>query len=368
MSEGEKKKIFINPNLFSIENVSRKKREKPEKAIRIKPTAKPISDKTRKNQILKKIRENQEKQYKSLFEGEKIKVEMPKKQSDKTNDEFQSDFDKSLTFMNAVADAKPTPIARNHTFKNTSLRYHTDESLSDIGIDKFATDVAVDLPIDFFLPPANGTSTFPLTTSSTTSSTFPVSASSTTSSTFPVSSSPMTFAKQPEYGCLKNGNLPTLRSLHNRTMKNLPMAQQAPNPVVGSLKTHEEKMEIMRKLHQQKKDADKPKPQIVQRKVKKLLRRTFNVGKDKYRPKVGVLLPNRTIRNNVTNKSFMIKQKPIGEIRKFLIQQGFIKVGSTAPTDVLRKIYESVAMIDGDVKNHNPDNLLYNFFKGTEKP
>jgi hypothetical protein len=351
MSEGEKKKIFINPNLFSIENVSRKKREKPERAIRIKPTAKPISDKTRKNQILKKIRENQEKQYKSLFEGEKIKVEMPKKQSDKTNDEFQSDFDKSLTFMNAVADAKPAPIARNHTFKNTSLRYHTDESLSDIGIDKFATDVAVDLPIDFFLPP---------TTSSSVSSTLPASLSSS-------GSSPMTFAKQPEYGCLKNGNLPTLRSLHNRTMKNSVQAQQAINPVVGSLKTHEEKMEIMRKLHQQKKDAEKPKPQIVQRKVKKLLRRTFNVGKDKYRPKVGVLLPNRTIRNNVTNKSFMIKQKPICEIRKFLIQQGFIKVGSTAPTDVLRKIYESVAMIDGDIKNHNPDNLLYNFFKGTEK-
>ena len=359
MSEGEKKKIFINPNLFSIENVSRKKREKPERAIRIKPTAKPISDKTRKNQILKKIRENQEKQYKSLFEGEKIKVEMPKKQSDKNNDEFQSDFDKSLTFMNAVADAKPTPISRNHTFKNTSLRYHTDESLSDIGIDKFATDVAVDLPIDFFLPPTSSSS-MPLIT--------PSSVSSNVSSSASLSSSPpMTFAKQPEYGCLKNGNLPTLRSLHNRTMKNLPLAQQLPNPVVGSLKSHEEKMEIMRKLHQQKKDAEKPKPQIVQRKVKKLLRRTFNVGKDKYRPKVGVLLPNRTIRNNVTNKSFMIKQKPIGEIRKFLIQQGFIKVGSTAPTDVLRKIYESVAMIDGDVKNHNPDNLLYNFFKGTEK-
>ena len=355
MSEGEKKKIFINPNLFSIENVSRKKREKPERAIRIKPTAKPISDKTRKNQILRKIRENQEKQYKSLFEGEKIKVDMPKKQSDKNNDEFQSDFDKSLTFMNAVADAKPAPIARNHTFKNTSLRYHTDDSLSDIGIDKFSTDVVVDLPIDFFLPPANGPSTV----------------SPSVSSSSPLSTSPtMTFAKPPEYGCLKNGNLPTLRSLHNRTMKNVPMAQQVQqpiNPVVGSLKSHEEKMEIMRKLHQQKKDAEKPKPQIVQRKIKKLLRRTFNVGKDKHRPKVGVLLPNKTIRNNVTTKSFMIKQKPIGEIRKFLIQQGFIKVGSTAPTDVLRKIYESVAMIDGDVKNHNPDNLLYNFFKGAEK-
>jgi aspartyl/asparaginyl-tRNA synthetase len=153
-------------------------------------------------------------------------------------------------------------------------------------------------------------------------------------------------------------------------MKKPPTIAQS-NPVVGSLKTQEEKqhqMELMRKLHQQKKDAEKPKPQIVQRKVKKLLRRTFNVGKDKYRPKIGVLLPNRTIRNNVTTKSFMIKQKPISEIRKFLIQQGFIKVGSTAPTDVLRKIYESVAMIDGDVKNHNPDNLLYNFFKsGADK-
>lgn len=343
MSDGEKKRIFINPNLFSIENASRKKKPKPEKALRIKSAAKPVSDRTRKNQFLKKIRENQEKQYNSLFEGEKIKVDMPKK-NDKTTDEFQSDFDKSLTFMTAVADAKPTPLRNNHnhTFKNTSMRHQMD----DFGIDQFAVDVAVDLPIDFLLPPpsggpSNGPSTIP--TSSTT---------------------PMSFPNAPEYGCLKNGNLPTKRSLHNTTMK------KPHNPVVGSLKTQDERqqeLELLRKLHQEKKDAEKPKPKIVQRKIKKLLRRTFNVGKDKYRPQVGVLLPNRTIRNNVTTKSFMIKQKPISEIRKFLIQQGFIKVGSTAPTDVLRKIYESVAMIDGDVKNHNPDNLLYNFFKGTEK-
>lgn len=356
MSDGEKKKIFINPNLFSIENASRKKKPKPDKAIRIKPVAKPVSDRTRKNQFLKRIRENQEKQYKSLFEGEKIKVDMPKKSSDKTTDEFQSDFDKSLTFMTAVADAKPTPshTNHNHTFKNTSMRHQMD----DFGIDQFAVDVAVDLPIDFLLPPPSGGSL-------SGSSYVPHSGSSYVPTHTPVSSTPtMSFPNAPEYGCLKNGNLPTKRSLHNTTMK------KPHNPVVGSLKTQDERqqeLELLRKLHQEKKDAEKPKPKIVQRKIKKLLRRTFNVGKDKYRPRVGVLLPNRTIRNNVTTKSFMIKQKPISEIRKFLIQQGFIKVGSTAPTDVLRKIYESVAMIDGDVKNHNPDNLLYNFFKGTEK-
>ena len=133
MSDGEKKRIFINPNLFSIENASRKKKPKPEKALRIKSAAKPVSDRTRKNQFLKKIRENQEKQYNSLFEGEKIKVDMPKKTSDKTTDEFQSDFDKSLTFMTAVADAKPMPLHNNHnhTFKNTSMRHQMD----DFGID-----------------------------------------------------------------------------------------------------------------------------------------------------------------------------------------------------------------------------------------
>jgi hypothetical protein len=344
MSDGEKKRIFINPNLFSIENASRKKKPKPEKAIRIKPVEKPMSDRTRKNQFLKRIRENQEKQYKSLFEGEKIKVDMPKKTTDKNTDEFQSDFDKSLTFMTAVADAKPTPShnTHNHTFKNTSARQQMD----DFGIDQFATDVAVDLPIDFLLPPPSGGS-------SSGSSNVPLSSTTT-----------MSFPNVPEYGCLKNGNLPTKRSLHNTTMK------KPHNPIVGSLKTQDERqqeLELLRKLHQERKDAEKPKPKIVQRKIKKLLRRTFNVGKDKHRPRIGVLLPNRTIRNNVTTKSFMIKQKPIAEIRKFLIQQGFIKVGSTAPTDVLRKIYESVAMIDGDVKNHNPDNLLYNFFKGTDK-
>ena len=62
--------------------------------------------------------------------------------NNKINDEFQSDFDKSLSFMTAVADSKPIPIqnTHNHTFKNTSLRSHTD----DLGVDLFANDVAVD--------------------------------------------------------------------------------------------------------------------------------------------------------------------------------------------------------------------------------
>lgn len=101
---------------------------------------------------------------------------------------------------------------------------------------------------------------------------------------------------------------------------------------------------------------------IPKTKPNKLIRRTYHVGKDKFRPVVGVLLPNRTIRNNVVNKTFQLKNTPIEDIRKFLLRNGFIKVGSTSPNDVLYKMYESIMLINGEVKNHNPDNLLYNFF------
>jgi hypothetical protein len=61
----------------------------------------------------------------------------------------------------------------------------------------------------------------------------------------------------------------------------------------------------------------------------------------------------------------MLRQIPIQEVRKYLIKKGFIKVGTTAPNDVLRKMYESVSLICGEVQNHNPENLLYNFMNDT---
>ena len=378
MSEGgEKKKIFINPHIFNPDSFTRKKKPRPDKPLKVK-SVKPISDKTRRNQILKKIRDNQEKQYKSLFSNEADR-EVPKKS--KEVDQFESDFEKSVNFMNQIADSRPKPaIQHNQTLRNN----------------------------DFFKPPIQLNNIFkpPIIQGG--------------------ESMPKPVFQSPTYGCLKNGSLPTYKSLHNTTSKNLgggalvqpytnvdknlipvnfsdPLSQPVGNtlsqPVgglsqnvgglsqnvgntlsqnvgglsqpsilqtVGRIKSPEE-MELMRKLHEQKKEAEKPKPKIVQKKIKKLLRRTFYLGKDKYKPRVGVLLPNRTIRNNVTTKSFMIKQKPISEIRKFLISKGFIKVGSTAPTDVLRKMYESIVLIDGDVKNHNPDNLLYNFFNDNPK-
>jgi hypothetical protein len=84
-------------------------------------------------------------------------------------------------------------------------------------------------------------------------------------------------------------------------------------------------------------------------------------------PKISVLVSNKTIRNNITTKSQLLKQVPIQEIKKYLIKKGFIRIGSIAPNDVLRKMYETSILMCGEIQNHNPDNLLYNYLHNSEE-
>jgi hypothetical protein len=146
-----------------------------------------------------------------------------------------------------------------------------------------------------------------------------------------------------------------------------PLSQDSVRPLVAERIKSPAELLLIEKLKQREIETKSQNQIVKKKKYKKLLRRTYRCGKDRYTPNVGVLLSNKTIRSNVTTKSYLIKQTPISEIRNTLVKQGFIKVGSSAPNDVLRKIYESIQMIDGDVKNHNPDNLLYNFFNEKHK-
>ena len=61
-----------------------------------------------------------------------------------------------------------------------------------------------------------------------------------------------------------------------------------------------------------------------------------------------------------------LKQTPVDEVKRFLVKNGFIRIGSSAPNDVLRKMYETTKLMCGEIQNHNPDNLLYNFIHETD--
>lgn len=85
------------------------------------------------------------------------------------------------------------------------------------------------------------------------------------------------------------------------------------------------------------------------------------MGKSKHYAKVGVLIPNKTIRTQVLAKKQTLRETPLDEARKYLIKKGLIRVGSSCPNDVLRQMYESSMMMCGEIQNHNAENLLYNY-------
>ena len=84
-----------------------------------------------------------------------------------------------------------------------------------------------------------------------------------------------------------------------------------------------------------------------------------------------LLMPDQSFHQLNTIKQMKAKQQqlkltPITEVKRYLIKNGFIKVGSTTPNDVLRKMFESALMLCGEVKNHNSENLLFNYMNSEE--
>jgi hypothetical protein len=94
--------------------------------------------------------------------------------------------------------------------------------------------------------------------------------------------------------------------------------------------------------------------------VKKTIRRKFTLGKSDKLRKVAVLIKNRQTRKNVINTQKELKKTSITDVRKYLRQHGMIKAGSTCPTDILRKTFES-SLMAGEITNTNKDILLHNF-------
>lgn len=121
------------------------------------------------------------------------------------------------------------------------------------------------------------------------------------------------------------------------------------------------KKAILQSTIEYKKKMAKPASQMVRRQ-RKTLRRTFHLGKSDKVPRVSVLISNRTIRNHISNTAQLLKQTPIHDVKKYLITNGFIKVGSIAPNDVLRKMYETAMTACGVIHNYNPENMVYNYF------
>jgi len=350
------RKISINLDSLKIPgNVgggTRKKRPPTEKKFKIKAPPKPHTKSLKRN-LLKFIRNQQDQKLKNI-------VAKP----DVTED-FKTDFNTSIAYLSEVSKKTENEAK----VKNRTLKHYEE------GVPTMLTNILGGDPI------------VPVTLA------------------IPNQAVSYRIPPPPQYGCLKGGKLPLYKQYTRKnygslgvpiqvnnfqatttmaptTMATTTMAPttmapttmapttMAPTTVAPTTMAPVTPPRItvppsISKVQQIAKTTNffnsKYKPP-VSKKQRKTLRRTYNIGKSKNIPRVSVLISNKTIRNNISTKSQLLKQTPIQEVKRFLVKNGFIKIGSIAPNDVLRKMYETASLVCGEIHNYSPENLVYNFF------
>jgi hypothetical protein len=223
---------------------------------------------------------------------------------------------------------------------------------------------------------------------------------STSTSTF----SPIKLIDDKPYGCLKNGKKPTFR-LYNKTIKHSHSHSHSTNTEKESIiySERQQKLNVLRNKHnphQTKKglsstsysydlgdskvesdenrengekrekrenikdNSSSPPSLNCSTKIRKRLRKTitkrFKLGKQGN--VVGVLIKNNDTRKKIQKELSLLKNKNLSDVKKHLVEHKLMKIGSTAPPNIIRKIYED-SVLTGEVENIGKDITLHNFLE-----
>lgn len=92
-------------------------------------------------------------------------------------------------------------------------------------------------------------------------------------------------------------------------------------------------------------------------KVTRTTKRKYSVGKNKNG--VGVIIPGKKTRKKMIENAKDLKKVTNDEMKKILRTKGLIKVGSSAPSEIVRKIFENIQLA-GNIINEDKDVLLHN--------
>ena len=377
------KTISINPSLFSIGGNKTKKNKEKKQKNSIKPL---ISPNVLKNKLLKRIKEHKNKEHKDK-ENEKTTLSTTNANVDLKS--YNDEFNESINYLQTLSKQRKNNIDKENFESNKVKRREELERKTIKNHSSLNTSfVNIALPEDLQQPLLSvNTETF-----------IP-----TNSQSFLVKSPNV--KDQVPYGILKGGVKPTYRNW-NKTQRLLEVTNPNSSLVIqggiNSEKTNREnrlnnlREKLKQKNFTESKDNDlmmttnliqKPKiednislslnpqvqktplvendvmPELTKNKIiKRTIKKKYTLGKSKLKKIVSVLIKDRGTRKKILIAQKDLKKKSINEVKNYLRDHNLIKIGSNAPNDVIRKLYES-AMLSGEITNTNTETLLHNLTK-----
>ena len=397
------KTISINPSLFSMSGSKTKKnRDKKQK-----PTVTPlISPNLLKNKLLKRIKEHKQRETENL-ENNKKKLPTPEEslkneKIDATLSSFSDEFSDSINYLQTLSKQKKINDEKyNYERQKQKRREELDRKTIKNHQQEIEHQVNLDLPDELMNKPL-----IVVNTEAMSSNDQPIQLNSRVNDNVP-------------YGILKGGTKPTYRDW-NKTQRNYEVTNPQAALTIQGVELNKAKNERENRLNnlrnklkqkQLEETLNKPpdiisRPNLIENSInnenfiiekpisenstllskenislnnnasllsnqeivaikkitKKTIKRKYTLGKSKIKKVVSVLVKDRGTRKKILHAQKELKKKQINDIKTYLREHNLIKIGSNAPNDVVRKLYES-AMLSGEITNSNVETLLHNFSK-----
>lgn len=366
------KTIKVNPDLLSLSGGG-KSGSSNTKTRKQKPTGVSLTQSNNvKKKLIARIKNFQEKEKVPSVTGA---TPIPSA-SASTNIQPSSSLTDSIDFLNNLAREKQEKKREKRLKRKETLKHERKPMDNNVSM-SIATELPPELSWDAIKPSENE-SIVPVKNNPVTTTTTPAWVSS----------------PEPSYGNLKKGGTkPTYRTWLRNTQKikptinvsnEMPSISAMPNINIGSTpeeggvtiqtqlpsvapQTPEQTPVVQTPIAQTPTLPPPPpyKPNIAPR--RKRITRTLKYKLGKHNDgTVSVLIKNSQTRRKIQTEQLLLKQKSILEIKNYLRKNNLLKVGTQAPNDVLRHLYEQ-SILAGQVENKSKENLIHNYFNDEVK-
>ena len=404
------KTIEINPSLFSVGGLSKKNRSKKNKSM----TAPLISPNILKNKLLKRIKDHKKKETENFDKGKKDFSESKTGESfSKNTSTYTDEFNDSIEYLQTLSKQKKVDsensikkeAIQRKTVKNYSsmpaVNLELPEELKETFINIDTETIQTNNMLPSHIVPNYKSNDVPYGILKGGNKPTYRQWNRTQKNYQPVSNNLITNAPVSE----REGRLNLLKqklkqqsTIVNQPVQNslpvqnlLPVQNSLPLQVVSQpvlmptqmvnqpnleeiLLTHnliqKPKQEIIINTQNESKSSivnsggggEPEKIRTTKKLLKKTIHKKYTLGKSKIKKTVAVLLKDKNTRKNVINAQKDLRDKSVSDVKTYLRKHNLIKIGSNAPNDVIRKIYES-AMLAGEITNNNKETMIHNFIK-----